>query len=160
MDPILKEVVNNVDNISSDPASKEQYDRIVLAGKKIMFDKATHDKISWLQNPEDLSVLVNGVFDLITIIAEVSGNTAQQDPLHGAAITLTMEALDFAGRVNEIEITPDIAQSAVQAIDKKMSELNAGAPSNTEPQEQAPASPQAMQQESASPQGLIDSEGV
>lgn len=154
MNPILKEVVNNIDQISTDPASKEQYDRIVLAGKKIMFDKETHNKISWLQNPEDLSVLVNGVFDLITIITELSGNAAQPDPLHGAAVVLTMEALDFAGRVNEIEITPDIAKAAVQAIDEKMNELNAGAQNSAEPQEQQTMSPP------AAPQGLIDSKGV
>lgn len=151
MNPILKKVVDSVDQISSDPASKEQYDRIVLAGKKIMFDKATHDKISWLQNPEDLSVLVNGVFDLITIITELSGNAVQQDPLHGAAVVLTMEALDFAGRVNDIEITPEIAKAAVQAIDEKMGELNSGESANAEPQEPPPMSPQ---------QGLINSKGM
>ena len=154
MNPILKEVVNSIDQIASDPASKEQYDRIVLAGKKIMFDKATHDKISWLQDAEDLSVLVNGVSDLITIITELGGDAINQDALHGAAVVLTMEALDFAGRVNDIEITPEIAQSAVQAIDEKMSELSTGAPSNAEPQQQEPMPQPTM------PQGLINSKGV
>lgn len=151
MNPLLRNVVDSVDQIASDPASKEQYDRIVLAGKKIMFDKATHDKISWLQNPEDLSVLVNGVFDLITIITELSGNTVEQDALHGAAVVLAMEALDFAARVNEIEITEDVVQAAVQAIDEKMSELNQGAAS--EPMQETQPMPQ-------QPQGLIDSKGM
>ena len=153
MNPILKNVIDSVDQIASDPASKEQYDRIVLAGKKIMFDKATHDKISWLQNPEDLSVLVNGVFDLITIITELGNDAVQPDPLHGAAVVLTMEALDFAGRVNDLEITEEVAQAAVQAIDEKMSELNQGA-ANSEPMPEAqPMTPQ-------QPQGLIDSKGM
>ena len=155
MNPLLKSVVDSVDQIASDPASKEQYDRIVLAGKKIMFDKATHDKISWLQNPEDLSVLVNGVFDLITIITELGGKDVQNDPLHGAAVVLTMEALDFAGRVNELEITEDVAQAAVQAIDEKMSELNQGAAS-APMQETPPMS----EPEAPMPQGLIDSKGM
>lgn len=155
MNPILKNVVYSVDQIASDPDSKEQYDRIVLAGKKIMFDKATHDKISWLQNPEDLSVLVNGVFDLITIITELGGKDVQNDPLHGAAVVLTMEALDFAGRANEIEITEDIAQAAVQAIDEKMSELNQGAASAPMQETQPMSEPEAPM-----PQGLIDSKGM
>lgn len=155
MNPLLKNVVDSVDQIASDPASKEQYDRIVLAGKKIMFDKATHDKISWLQNPEDLSVLVDGVFDLITIITELGGKDVQNDPLHGAAVVLTMEALDFAGRVNEIEITEDIAQAAVQAIDEKMSELNQGAASAPTQETQPMTEPEAPM-----PQGLIDSKGM
>jgi hypothetical protein len=153
MNPLLKQVVDSVDQIASDPADKEQYDRIVLAGKKIMFDKATHDKISWLQDAEDLSVLVNGVFDLITIITELSGNAVKPDPLHGAAVILVMEALDFASRVNEIEITPDVAQAAVQAIDEKMSELNQGAAS-------APTSEPMPQAQPKQPQGLIDSKGM
>ncbi|WP_395010401.1 hypothetical protein [Undibacterium sp.] len=155
MNPLLKNVVDSVDQIASDPASKEQYDRIVLAGKKIMFDKATHDKISWLQNPEDLSVLVNGVFDLITIITELGGKDVQNDPLHGAAVVLTMEALDFAGRVNEIEITEEVAQAAVQAIDEKMSELNQGAASAPMQETQPMSEPEAPM-----PQGLIDSKGM
>ncbi len=155
MNPLLKNVVDSVDQIASDPASKEQYDRIVLAGKKIMFDKATHDKISWLQNPEDLSVLVNGVFDLITIITELGGKDVQNDPLHGAAVVLTMEALDFAGRVNELEITEDVAQAAVQAIDEKMNELNQGAASAPMQETQPMSEPEAPM-----PQGLIDSKGM
>jgi hypothetical protein len=153
MNPLLKQVVDSVDQIASDPADKEQYDRIVLAGKKIMFDKATHDKISWLQDAEDLSVLVNGVFDLITIITELSGNAVKPDPLHGAAVVLVMEALDFAAAVNEIEITPDVARAAVEAIDEKMSELSSGA--SKSPEEPMP---QAMSPQQ--PQGLIDSKGI
>lgn len=149
MNPILQNVVDSVEQIATDPQSKEQFDRIVMAGKKIMFDKATHDKLSWLQEPSDLAVLVNGVFDLITIITELSKNTAQQDPLHGAAVVLTMEALEFASRLNEIEITPEIAQAAVQAIDERMSEMNSGTQS---------AAPQ-VQQEPSQPKGLIDPKG-
>lgn len=147
MNPILQKIQDGVEQIASDPESKDQYDRIVLAGKKIMFDPETHDKISWMQNPTDLATLVTGVADLIAIIGEKSNNTMQDDPAAGAAVSLVMEALDFAERAQGVAITQEMADSAVMATNEKMQ----GGGQSEQPQE--PAAPQQTQQSAAQPPG-------
>ena len=137
MNPILQKIQDGVEQIASDPESKDQYDRIVLAGKKIMFDPETHDKISWMQNPTDLATLVTGVADLIAIIGEKSNNTMQDDPAAGAAVSLVMEALDFAERAQGVAITQEMADSAVMATNEKMQ----GGGQSEQPQEPAAQPP-------------------
>jgi len=153
MNPILQTVEDSVDQIVADPGDKDQYDRIVLAGKKIMFDEATHDKISWMQEPSDLAALVTGVFDLMAIIGEVSKNTMKADPAKGAAVSLVIEALDFAERAQGLEITEEIVQAAVQLINEKMN-------AQDKPAEQPPAQPPAQTTAQTPAQGLINAQGV
>ncbi len=141
MNPILKKLVDGVDQIVSEPSDKEQYERIVLAGKKVLFDEKTHDKISWLRDPTDLAVLVAGVADLIAILSEKSNGTMKPDPAKGAAVTLVADVLDFTERAQGVPVTQEIADAAVLAIDEKMSE-------GEQPVEQPP-------QPSPQPQGLI-----
>ena len=147
MNPILQKIEDGVEQIASDPESKDQYDRILLAGKKIMFDTATHANISWMQNPSDLAALVTGVSDLISIIGEKSNNTMQNDPAAGAAVSLVMEALDFAERAQGVVVTQEMADAAVQAVNEKM---QGGGEQQQEPTEQTP-----MVQQTAQPRGLI-----
>jgi len=149
MNPILKKFVDIDDQTVTDPASKDQYDRIVIAGKKVMFDPATHDKISWMQNPTDLAALVTGVSDLIVILGE-KGEGMMPEPAAAAARTLVMEALDFAERAQGAEITQEMADTAVMAIEEK---LNEEEPPVEQPTSQPSNQPTA--QPTAQPQGLI-----
>ena len=152
MNPILQKIQDGVDQIASEPGSKEQYDRILLAGKKIMFDPATHDKISWMQNPSDMAALVTGVADLIAIIGEKSNNTMQDDPAAGAAVSLVMEALDFAERAQGVAVTQETADAAVMAMNEKM---QGGGQGEQHQAPQEPAAQQPMAQPPAQPRGLI-----
>ena len=148
MNPILEKLVDGVDQIVSEPSDKEQYERIVLAGKKVLFDEKTHDKISWLREPADLSVLVTGVSDLIAILSEKSNGTMNPDPAKGAAVTLVADVLDFTERAQGVPVTQEIADAAVLAINEKMSEGEQ--PVEQPVEQQSPAQPQPPQ-----PQGLI-----
>jgi len=149
MNPILKKIEDGVDRIVSEPGDKEQYDRIVIAGKKVMFDESTSKHISWLQNPSDLAAMVTGIFDLIAILGEMSKGTMKSDPAIGAAVSLAMQALDFAERAQGIPVTQEIADAAVHAVNEKMLEGASQQPSE-QPQAEATAQP-------SLPQGLIQS---
>jgi len=151
LNPILKKLVDGVDQIVSEPSDKEQYDRIVIAGKKILFDKKTHDSISWLREPTDLAVLVTGVSDLIAILSEKSNGTIRPDPAMGAAVTLVADVLDFTERSQGVPVTQEIADAAVLAINEKMSEGGAEQPAE-QPVEEPQPQPQPQPQP---PQGLI-----
>jgi len=149
MNPYLQKIADTVDAVVDSEEAKDQYARILMAGKRIMFDEKTHKDISWLQEGADPVAIVNGVVDLIAIIGELSEGTMQPEPALGAAITLTMEALDFAERANGLEITEEIANTAALAIDERMKE------GMKQPSTEQPPAP-AEQPPPAAPQGLIN----
>jgi len=161
MNPILQQIEDTVDGIVESPESKDQYDRIVIAGKKIMFDEASHDQISWMKEGTDLAGVVTGVADMISILNDMSKGTMQKEPAHGAAITLTMEALDFKERAQGFEITQELANTALGAIDEHMKAGYAKdePPVGVEPTPMAQSAltePQPVARPPAAPQGLIN----
>ena len=106
-----------------------------------------------MQNPTDLAALVTGVSDLLAIIGEKSNNTMQEDPAAGAAVSLVMEALDFAERAQGVAVTQEMADAAVMAMNEKMQGGGQGEQPQA-PQDQAAQQP--MQQPPAQPRGLLN----
>jgi hypothetical protein len=98
------------------PSDKEAYDRIVLAGKKVMFSKETHGQLVQGFNEADdkLTTLVEGVIALIGILFQQSKGTMPPGPMILAGQSLLMEALDFMEEAQMIEVDEQMLGEATQ----------------------------------------------
>ena len=98
------------------PADKAAYDKICLAGMKVMFSKETHGQLmQGLQQAEDkLTTAVEGVIGILGILFKESRNTMPVGPMILAGQSLLMEALDFMEQGQMIEVTPEVLGQATQ----------------------------------------------
>jgi hypothetical protein len=98
------------------PADKAAYDKIVLAGMKVMFeDKQMHAQLmEGLQQSPDVKTVVDGVIGILGILFKESRNTMPVGPMILAGQSLLMEALDFMEEGGMIEVTPDMLGEATQ----------------------------------------------
>ena len=99
------------------PADKAAYDKIVLAGMKVMFSKETHGQLmQGLQQAEDkLTTAVEGIIGILGILFKESRNTMPVGPMILAGQSLLMEALDFMEQGQMIEVTPEVLGQATQS---------------------------------------------
>ena len=97
-------------------ADKTAYDKIVMAGMKVMFSKDTHGQLlQGLQESEEkLKTAVEGVIGLLGILFKESKNTMPVGPMILAGQSLLMEGLDFMEQGGMIEVTPDVLGEATQ----------------------------------------------
>jgi hypothetical protein len=97
-------------------SDKEAYDKIVLAGMKVMFSKETHGQlVQGFNDAEDkLTTLVEGVIALIGILFQQSRGTMPPGPMVLAGQSLLMEALDFMEEAGMIEVDEQVLGDATQ----------------------------------------------
>ena len=97
-------------------ADKSAYDKIVMAGMKVMFSKDTHGQLlEGLQESEDkMTSAVEGVIGLLGILYKQSKNTMPIGPMMLAGQSLLMEALDFMEQGGMIEVTTDLLDDATE----------------------------------------------
>lgn len=98
------------------PADKEAYDKIVLAGMKVMFeDKQMHAQLlQGLQQSPEVKTVVDGIIGIIGLLFQQSRNSMPVGPMILAGQSLMMEALDFMEEAGMIEATPDLLAEATQ----------------------------------------------
>lgn len=98
------------------PKDKAAYDRIVLAGMKVMFSKETHGQLvqGLKESPEPLKTAVEGIIGILGILFKESRNTMPVGPMILAGQSLLMEGLDFMEQGGMIEVTPDVLAEATQ----------------------------------------------
>lgn len=98
------------------PADKKMYDKIVLAGMKVMFeDKQMHAQLlQGLQQSPEVKTVVDGIIGILGILFQESRNTMPPGPMVLAGQSLMMEALDFMEEADMIEVTPDVLDEATQ----------------------------------------------
>lgn len=98
------------------PADKKAYDKIVLAGMKVMFeDKQMHAQLlQGLQQAPEIKTVVDGIIGILGILFQQSRNTMPVGPMILAGQSLMMEALDFMEEANMMEVTPDVLAEATQ----------------------------------------------
>lgn len=99
------------------PADKQSYDKIVLAGMKVLFSKETHAQMmkGVPEAPDKLQFAVEGIIGLLGILYKESRNTMPIGPMIFAGQSLLMEALDFMEQTGMIEVTPDTLSQATQS---------------------------------------------
>ena len=163
MNPILEKIISGIEE-KIKPEDKSSYDRIVLAGTKILFDQKTHGKmIEILQGHGDLpSKIADGITRLIGLLYQASENTMPMQAVIPAAITLMVKALDFAERGMGQKLDKDIiaectkqtSAAVLQQFGVTPEKIQSFLSSQGQPQEPQPEPIQQTPQ--AAPTGLIN----
>ncbi|MBT9174203.1 MAG: hypothetical protein DDT21_02614 [Syntrophomonadaceae bacterium] len=98
------------------PADKEAYNRIVLAGMKVMFSKETHQLlIQGVKEAGDpVAFVTKGIVSLMGILFKESRATMPIGPMIYAGQSLLMEALDFMEQTGLVKINNEIIATATQ----------------------------------------------
>lgn len=99
------------------PKDKEAYDKIVLAGMKVLFSKETHAQLfNGLKESQDMmKSAVDGIIGILGVLFKESRNTMPVGPMILAGQSLLMEALDFMEQGGMIEMTPEALAQATQS---------------------------------------------
>jgi len=100
------------------PADRQAYDRIVVAGMKVMFSKQTHNQIfQGLEGAQDpVALTAEGAAGLMLMLREQSRNTMPMGPMIMAGQSLLLEALDFIeqGGLAQIKVDKAVIAQATQ----------------------------------------------
>lgn len=98
------------------PADKAAYDKIVLAGMKVMFedDQMHAQLLQGLKESPDVKTVVEGIIGILGILFQESRNTMPVGPMILAGQSLLMEALDFMEEGGMLEVAPDVLGEATQ----------------------------------------------
>lgn len=106
------------------PKFRSAYDRVVLAGMKLLFDKKTNQKIVAAMNgkqaPDDL--IAENIAGLVMLLFKQSKNSIPQQVLIPAAIDLALQFAEFMQRVGTIQVDEQVMASALQKIVFKLFE--------------------------------------
>jgi hypothetical protein len=95
---------------------KAAYQRIILAGMKVMFDNQTHNMMlqQLHQSPDTAKNLAEGIAGLMAILFKESNQTMPQQLIVPASIELLAHAIDFVTSAKLAAVTPEIAGMATQ----------------------------------------------
>lgn len=115
--PLLANIEQKM-SMAIKPTDKQSYLKIILAGRKIMFDKQTHSiMMSQLNQPGDLmDNVVKGAVLLMMILYKNSKDSMPIPLIIPAAIILMCDALDFLEQTGKIKVDPDSLANATQAL--------------------------------------------
>jgi hypothetical protein len=96
------------------PKDKNAYDRIVLAGMKVLFSKNTHSQImQGMKEAQDKpSTAAEGIVGLMGMLYKQSNNTMPVAPMILAGMSLLMQALDFLEQAGVMQIDPPTLEAA------------------------------------------------
>jgi hypothetical protein len=118
-DPILKQAEAAI-SAKVPPPLQSAYQRIVLAGQKMLYSPQMHDRVvKQLQSvPNPAQAAGEGVAKLMALLIAQSKGTmmsAQAMPAVSlAAATLVCEALDFMEKMGIAQVTPQLLSDATQ----------------------------------------------
>jgi len=99
------------------PEFQSATDRIVTAGKKIMFSKNTHEKIMAKFDKLDLkqqpgTSIATGVAALMSLIEGAAKGPLQPPAIIAASAVLLSEAINFLAEAGDIQETPELVSEA------------------------------------------------
>lgn len=138
-------------NIKVPPDLQEAYDRVVVAGMKVMFDKATHQlAMKAIAGDGPLGERVGkGIAGLIATLFKKSNNSIPPQVIIPAGVNLVMQACDFLQKSGQEQISQqDIGEAVNTAVrvilsmfgadpDKMVELANANSYDNSAMQQQA-----------------------
>lgn len=115
-DELTPEAVKN--GIQIPPDMQEAYDRVVVAGMKLMFSKETHRiMLKEMQKQGPLSQrLGRGVAGLMLIMVKESNNTMPPQIIIPAGVELLMQAVDFMKKTDMANPTNEEIGQAMQIM--------------------------------------------
>ncbi len=119
MNPILEKIKDTIRAKVTAP-NKQDFERVVTAGKKIMFDKKTHANLEMIKNPEarkdPINTVSKGIAGLMWVMYMQSKQSMSPEVLVMAGIVLMCEFFDFAERGLGIEITNEVVARTTQNL--------------------------------------------
>jgi hypothetical protein len=98
------------------PKDKNAYDRIVLAGMKVLFSKNTHSQImQGVKEAQDkVTTAADGIVGLMGMLHKESRGTMPVGPMILAGMSLLMQALDFMEQAGMVQVDNAVLDTATQ----------------------------------------------
>lgn len=124
----------DIDTIINDARSKippdqlDMFDKIVLSGMRIMFDKNSHEMtLAELQKPGPLATRIsNGTISLVYMLWQKSNKSINPQLIVPATFVLTLRAFQFLQESKDPEATKEVLGEAVaQAVQGVMDRFGA-----------------------------------
>lgn len=105
-------------NIKMPPELQEAYERVVIAGMKVMFSKQTHRiMLNEMQKQGPVAQrLGNGIAGLMLLMFKESNETMPPQVIIPAGIELLMQAVDFMRKTGMEKITNEDIGNAIQVM--------------------------------------------
>lgn len=105
-------------NIKMPPELQEAYERVVIAGMKVMFAKETHRiMLKEMQKPGPIAErLGNGIAGLMLLLFKESNNTMPPQVIIPAGMELLMQAVDFMRQTGMEKPTNEDIGNAIQTM--------------------------------------------
>lgn len=113
VEPIIAEASKKV------PAQlKPMFDKVVLSGMRIMFDKSSHQMmLDSLDKPGPMSKrLSDGIIQLMYLMWKQSNHTIPPQTIVPAATVLTLRAFEFLQESKDPEATPQVLGDALHDV--------------------------------------------
>lgn len=121
--PVLDQIEAKIEEIVK-PEDQSAFKRILVAGMKVMFDSKTHKMaMESVENaPDPMQGAVQGVADLMVLLAQESRGTMPPVPSVQASIVLLCQALGFLEQIGMVKIDNDNVSMAIKDLVEKLME--------------------------------------
>lgn len=145
------------------PAMRKAFDKIVLAGMKLMYSPQMEEHfITQATSGPPAQAAGQGAAKLVGLMLSKSKGTAPFAAMVPAGIVLLCECLDAMEKAGKAQVTPDLVAEAVKEFGsallqmlgvtpQKLDQIMAGAPKQEQPSQQDAAAQQPAQQPPAQP---------
>lgn len=126
----------NLDNVKNHikmpPALQEAYQRVVLAGMKVMFSEQTHQlMLKEMDGPGDIAEkLGRGVAGLMLLLFKQSNKTIPPQVMIPAGMDLLMQAADFVRQTNMAQVQNKDISDATEIMVGTLIQAFGGKPQN------------------------------
>jgi hypothetical protein len=100
--------------IDEGAGNRQALDRLVKAGTKIIYDKATFEKLSEgiAQSPTPVEDVAKGMVMVLNMMAQRARGTIPHDALLQAGMTLLLDALDFMEQAGLVKVDNAVLDTA------------------------------------------------
>ncbi|MES2942934.1 MAG: hypothetical protein V4772_08700 [Pseudomonadota bacterium] len=112
---IIKKAEASIDQ-KVKPADKEAYNKIVIAGMKVMFSKEMNGELlDGLRQSQDPAITAaEGIIGILGLLYKQSRNTMPIVPMMMAGMSLLLQGLEFAEQAGIMQVTPQTIDVATQ----------------------------------------------
>lgn len=103
--PLIIKTSENIEK-GVKPQDRQAYDKIVMAGKKVMYSQQTHQELmqGLDQEPNKIKAVAEGIVGVLGMLFKQSRNTMPVTPMIQAGMTLMLDALDFLEQAGMIQV--------------------------------------------------------
>lgn len=98
------------------PADRNAFERISLAGMKVMFDKKMHQTLmqGLSESPDKINTVAEGIVGILSLLYKESRNTMPVTPMITAGMALLLQALAFMEDAGMLQVDAPALEQATQ----------------------------------------------